>query len=227
MSGIVQIVGQSAGVSHLLSVDSSGKIASGDSLVLAKNTEILAKNSEIEVSCDAILAKNTEILAKNTELEVTADAILAKNTEVLAKNTEIEISVDALVLANHVDLDAINTTLQGTLSVSAPVLSATSFTVSNAVSVADSVTETTVSNDIALARRVMIMGNLSDTSGSIVIEVSIDNSTFYEDTEQAVYTDASGNFGKSINLDARYIRFKYTNSSGAAQTLTLLMSYKA
>ena len=206
MSGIVQIVGQSSGVSHLLSVDSSGKIASGDSLVLAKNIEILAKNTEIEVS---------------------ADAILAKNTEILAKNAEIEVSMDALILANHADLVAIDATLGGTLSVSAPVLSVTDFTVSNAVSVATGITETTSSNDIALARRVMVMGNLSDTSGSIVVEVSIDNSVFYEDTEQAIYTDSSGNFGKTINCDARYIRFKYANSSGTAQTLTLLMSYKA
>ena len=206
MSGIVQIVGQSSGVSHLLSVDSSGKIASGDSAVLAKNTEILTKNSEIEVSCDAILSKNTEILTKNSEIEV---------------------SMDALILANHADLVAIDATLGGTLSVSAPVLSVTDFTVSNAVSVATGITETTSSNDIALARRVMVMGNLSDTSGSIVVEVSIDNSVFYEDTEQAVYTDGSGNFGKTINCDARYIRFKYANSSGTAQTLTLLMSYKA
>lgn len=206
MSGIVQIVGQSSGVSHLLSVDSSGKIASGDSLVLAKNIEILAKNTEIEVS---------------------ADAILAKNTEILAKNAEIEVSMDALILANHADLVAIDATLGGTLSVSAPVLSVTDFTISNAVSVATGITETTSSNDIALARRVMVMGNLSDTSGSIVVEVSIDNSVFYEDTEQAIYSDASGNFGKTINCDARYIRFKYVNSSGTSQTLTLLMSYKA
>ena len=227
MSGIVQIVGQSSGVSHLLSVDSSGKIASGDSLVLAKNTEILAKNTEIEVSADAILAKNTEILAKNTEIEVSADAILAKNTEILSKNTEIEISVDALISANHTDLLAINSTLGGVLSVSAPVLSATSSTLSNAVSVADSATSTTASTDIAVVRRVMVMGNLSDTSGSIKVEVSVDNSTFYEDTEQAIYSDASGNFGKTINCDARYIRFKYTNSSGGVKVLTLLMSYKA
>lgn len=206
MSGIVQIVGQSSGVSHLLSVDSSGKIASGDSLVLAKNIEILAKNTEIEVS---------------------ADAILAKNTEILAKNAEIEVSMDALILANHADLVAIDATLGGVLSVSAPVLSVTDFTISNAVSVATGITETTSSNDIALARRVMVMGNLSDTSGSIVVEVSIDNSVFYEDTEQAIYSDSSGNFGKTINCDARYIRFKYANSSGTAQTLTLLMSYKA
>tara|TARA_R110001632_G_scaffold120153_1_gene232755 strand:- start:222 stop:845 length:624 start_codon:yes stop_codon:yes gene_type:complete len=207
MSGIVQIVGQSSGVSHLLSVDSSGKIASGDSLVLAKNIEILAKNTEIEVS---------------------ADAILAKNTEILSKNTEIEISVDALISANHTDLLAINSTLGGVLSVSAPVLSATSSTLSNAVSVADSATSTTASTDIAVVRRVMVMGNLTDTSGgSIKVEVSIDNSVFYEDTEQAIYSDASGNFGKTINVDARYIRFKYTNSSGSAQTFTLLMSYKA
>ena len=199
MSGIVQIVGQSSGVSHLLSVDSAGKIACGDSSVLAKVGEVLTKNT----------------------------AILAKNTEILAKNAEIEVSCNALIAANHVDLVAIDNTLGGTLTISAPVLSATSFTVSNNVSVANSAVSTTASNDIALARRVIVMGNLSDTSGSIKVEISIDNSTFYEDTEQAIYSDAAGNYGKTINCDARYIRFKYSNTSGSAQTFTLLMSYKA
>ena len=142
-SGIVQIVGQVAGVSSLLSVNSSGKLLNADSALLAKNTEILAKNAEIEVS---------------------ADAILAKNTEILAKNAEIEVSMDALILANHVDLEAIDTTLNGTLSVSAPVITTTPNTLLSSVSVSDSGVEITSAVDMGGVRNVMVFGSLDDTS---------------------------------------------------------------
>lgn len=227
MSGIMQIVGQSSGVSHLLGVDSGGKLLCGDSALLSKNTEILAKNTEIETSCDAILAKNTEILAKNTELEVTADAILAKNTEILAKNTEIETSCDALILANHTDLVAINSTLGGTLSVSAPAISASSSVLVNAVSVVSGTTHTSSSVDLNTARSVMVMGNLADTGGSIKVLVSVDDSTYYENSEQTIFSSSNGDFAKSMNVDARYLKFSYANSSGSAQTFTLISSFKA
>lgn len=220
MSGIMQIVGQSSGVSHLLGVDSGGKLLCGDSA-------LLAKNSEIEVSCDAILAKNTEILAKNTEIEVSADAILAKNTEILSKNTEIEVSMDALIAANHTDLLAINSTLGGTLSVSAPAITASSSVLVNAVSVADSATHTSSSLDLNTARSVMVMGNLADTGGSIKVSVSADDSTYYENSEQTIFSASNGDFAKTMNIDARYVKFSYTNSSGSAKTLTLISSFKA
>lgn len=225
-SGIVQVVGQVGGVSSLLSVNSSGKLLNADSAVLAKNTEILAKNAEIEVSADAILAKNTEILAKNTEIEVSADAILAKNTEILSKNSEIEISLDALIAANHTDLLSVVSTLGGTLSVSAPVITTTASTLKSAVSVANSATETTSSLDMGGVRNVMVLGGLDDTTGQIKVLVSSDDSNFYENSEQAIFVNSSGEYAKTMAIDARYVRFSYTNSSGGAKVLTLIASFK-
>ncbi len=222
MSGMIQIVGQTSGVSHLVAVDSLGAIKSADASLLAKNTEM-------EVSLDAILAKNTEmevsldaILAKNTELEVSLDAlVLANHTDLLA----IESSADALVLANHTDLETINTTLGGTLSVSAPVLSTTSVVLESSTSVPDSTTETTPSTDIGDVKRVCFFGSLDDSSSNLVVEVSHDNSVFYINTEQSVYVD-NDNFFRTMEIDARYIRFKYTNSSGSAKVWNAILSYK-
>ena len=199
MSGIVQIVGQSSGVSHLLSVDSNGKLLSSD-------TVLLAKNAEIEVSCDAILAKNTEILTKNSEIEV---------------------SMDALILANHNDLVAIDATLGGTLSVSAPAISASASSLKSAQSVATETTEITSSLDMNGVRNVMIMGSLDDTSGQIVVQVSSDDSTFYDNSEQTIYMDSSGNYAKTMSIDARYVRWSYNNTSGTAKTWTLISSTKS
>tara|TARA_R110001606_G_scaffold387131_2_gene551553 strand:- start:1098 stop:1760 length:663 start_codon:yes stop_codon:yes gene_type:complete len=220
MSGIVQIVGQTSGVSHLLSVDSNGKLLSSD-------TVLLAKNAEIEVSCDAILAKNTELLTKNSEIEVSCDAILAKNTEILTKNSEIEVSMDALILANHADLIAIDATLGGTLSVSAPAISAVASALKSAQSVATETTEITSSLDMNGVRNVMIFGSLTDTSGSIKTQVSSDDSTFYDNSEQTVYMDSSGHFGKTMSIDARYVRWSYENTSGTAKVWTLVSSTKS
>ncbi len=218
MSGIIQIVGQTSGVSHLLAVDSSGAIKSADASLLSKNTEI-------EVSCDAILAKNTEILAKNAEIETSVDAlILANHTDLVA----LEASADALILANHTDLLAINSTLGGTLSVSAPVLSTTSSVIENATSVPTATTELSASVDAGAVRRVAVFGSLDDTTGVIKVQVSADNSTFYENSEQSVYVDSSSNqFYKTIELDARYVRLSYENGSGSAKTWTAILSYKA
>jgi len=227
MSGIMQIVGQSSGVSHLLGVDSAGKLLCGDSAVLAKTGEVLTKNT-------AILAKNTEILAKNTEIEVSCDAIvskntevLAKNTEILAKNTEIEASCDALITANHTDLVAINSTLGGTLAVSAPTISASAVVQKNAVSVAVDGTSATNGVDLNNTRSLMVMGNLNDSGGSIIVSVSADDTAYFVNSEQTIFSTATGDFAKSMNVDARYIKFSYTNGSGSAKTLTLVTSFKA
>lgn len=236
MSGIIQIVGQTSGVSHLLAVDSSGAIKSADASLLSKNTEI-------EVSCDAILAKNTEILAKNAEIETSVDALIAANHTdlvaleasadalIAANHTDlvaIEASADALIAANHTDLVAINSTLGGTLSVSAPVISTTSSVIENATSVVSGSTELSSSVDAGAVRRVAVFGSLDDTSGVIKVQVSADNSTFYENSEQSVYVDSSSNqFYKTIELDARYVRLSYENSSGGAKTWTAILSYKA
>ena len=210
MSGMIQIVGQTSGVSHLLSVDSAGAIKSADASLLSKNTEILAKN--------------TEILAKNSELEVSLDAlILANHTDLLA----VEASADALIAANHTDLETINTTLGGTLSVSAPVLSTTSVVIENATSVVTATTELSDVVDVGAIRRVAVFGSLDDSSAVIEVEVSSDNSTFYKNSEQSIYVDSSTDFYRTIELDARYVRLSYANSSGSAKTWTAILSYKA
>ena len=238
-SGIVQLVGQTSGVSHLLAVSATGSLLSADSALLAKNTLILAKNAEIEVSCNALIAANhTDLVA----IEASADALIAANhTDLVA----IEASADALIAANHTDLVAviakqtafiaanhtdlvaIDSTLGGTLSVSAPAISATATLLKDAVSVSDSTAEVSASVDMNTVRDVQIFGNLNDTSGTIVVQVSRDNSTFFNNSEQTVYVESSGNFAKTMSINARYVRFSYTNGSGSTKVWTLISSTKA
>jgi len=116
--------------------------------------------------------------------------------------------------------------VEGTLTVSAPAITTSVSTVSNAVSVADSATSTTSSVDLGGVRHCAVFGELGDMSANIVVQVSADDSTFYDNTEQTVYISAS-NYYKTMEIDARYIRLKYTNSSGSAQTWTAIVSRKA
>ena len=76
-------------------------------------------------------------------------------------------------------------------------------------------------------RNVMIFGSLTDTSGSIKTQVSSDDSTFYDNSEQTVYMDSSGHFGKTMSIDARYVRWSYENTSGTAKVWTLVSSTKS
>ena len=117
--------------------------------------------------------------------------------------------------------------LGGTLSVSAPAISATSAVQKNAVSVTDASTESTTALDLNTVRRVAVFGNVNDASGSIKVEVSRDNVTYFESEEAMIYVNSSGDFFKTVEMDARYVIFKYTNNSGSTKVLTLNTSYKA
>ncbi len=250
MSGILQIVGQTSGVSHLLSIDSGGRALLKDADNITQTTAINTKLTAIDAVLDNSLVQQTacatdlaaiEVLQTAGNASLSAIATDAAALEVLqtAGNASLsaiatdaaalevlQTSTNAVLSTIETSNAAIKTAVEGTLSVSAPAISATSAVLENATSVADSATETTPSTDVGSVRRVAIFGSIDDSSGSIKVEVSADNSTFYQNTEQTIYVE-SDKFYKTIELDARYVRFKYTNGSGSAKTWTAILSYKA
>jgi len=205
---MIQIVGKSSGVSNLLSVDSSGRVVVKDADNITQTTAINTKLSAIDAVLDNSLVQQTACATDLAALEV------------------LQTSTNAVLSTIETSNAAIKTAVEGTLSVSAPAISTTSTVLENATSVVDSATETTPSVDVGAVRRVAFFGSLDDGSAVIKVEVSADNSTFYENTEQAIYL-SSDNFFRTIDIDARYVRLKYTNSSGAAKTWTAIASYKA
>jgi len=195
MSGIVQIVGQSSGVSKLLVVNSSGQAVMNDPDNITQTTAI------------------------NTKL-TTIDGVLDNS---LIQQTAVNTALGTLETSNQ----AIKTAVEGTLSVSAPALTTTSVVLESATSVADAGVETTASTDLNGVKRIAVFGSLDDTSADIKVEVSADNSTFFENSEQTIYINSAENFYKTIDMDARYVRFKYTNGSGSSKIWTCVISSKS
>jgi len=229
MSGILQIVGQTSGVSHLLSIDSGGRALLKDADNITQTTAINTKLTAIDAVLDNSLVQQTACATDLAAIEVLQTAGNASLSAIATDAAALEVlqtSTNAVLSTIETSNAAIKTAVEGTLSVSAPAISATSAVLENATSVADSATETTPSTDVGAVRRVAIFGSIDDSSGSIKVEVSADNSTFYQNTEQTIYVE-SDKFYKTIELDARYVRFKYTNGSGSAKTWTAILSYKA
>ena len=89
---------------------------------------ILTKNTEIDAVLDTILTKNTEIdtaldtidgvldnsLTKQTEIDTAIDTIDGVLDNILTKNTEIDAVLDTI----KIDTEAIETAVEGTLTVS-------------------------------------------------------------------------------------------------------------
>jgi hypothetical protein len=86
--------------------------------------------------------------------------------------------------------------------------------------IANMATAVTTGLDISLYRSLIIYGDTDKPSGEIVIQISFDNSTYY-DLGTNLYPDGlSGNFVSQIESDAKYIRLSRTNSAGSLETIT-------
>jgi hypothetical protein len=207
------------------------------------------KLDEIEVSADAlILANHVDLVALETSLtamEVKQDTQITHLSEIEEAIETLEACVASSMVnvnissgnisgfATEAKQDVLETTMnavqaavEGTLTVSAPAVSTTSAVLKNATSVADSATETSSSIDLNDVKKMSIFGSLDDTSGNIIVEVSADDSAFFEKSDEVVYINGSNHFNKEIEVSARYIRFKYSNASGSSKIWTLNSSYK-
>lgn len=229
MSGITQIVGQSSGVSSLLAVDSTGQLLSKDAASITQITGVNTKLTAIDTVLDNSLVKLAAIETLNTAGNASTAAMVVDLAAIEILNTAGNASTAAMVVdlaAIEIKQTAIASALAGTLAVSSPTLSTTNSLLRDNVSVAADATSTTSSVDLGGVRRCAIFGGLGDNSANLKIQVSADDSNFFDNTEQTVYI-TGGEYYKSIDLDARYIRVSYTNESGSAKDWTLNLSRKA
>ena len=168
----------------------------------------------IDAVLDNSLIQQTSV---NTNL-VGIDAVLDNS---LIQQTSVNTNLATLETSNQ----AIKTAVEGTLSVSSPTLTTTNTLLVDNVSVAAAATQTTASVDMGGVRRISVFGTAEDTSANIITQVSSDDTTWYDNSEETIYLTSDG-FMKTINNDVRYIRWKYVNGAGEAKTLTLNASYK-
>ena len=108
-----------------------------------------------------------------------------------------------------------------------PTPSSSASTVYNAVSNAGSATAKSASKDVDAYRSVCIMGTSSVSSGTVEIEVSNDNSVWFELNNHFISVDmTSGDFGINLDMSAKYVRLSRTNPGGSSETITAIISAK-
>ena len=210
MSSLTHIVGQTAGASHLLKVDSNGKLGVNDATAQSELSSI-----------------NTALSGSLTTSDITA------HTKIDAITTALGGSLSVSDSASQGSLSAIQSSVAGTLqvasastlSVSAPAISTTSSSLASALSVADSSTFTSSSVDLDAVKDFVILGITSDTSAQITTELSVDGSNWRQSSETPLYV-SNGVFVSHQSSHARYVRFSYVNSSGGPKTMTMDISYK-
>lgn len=127
----------------------------------------------------------------------------------------------------------------GVLAVSAPIYTTEGTTLNDGSTTINNnatfISKDTSKNgyDVGEAKKIVVFGTLTDTSdgpiaGDIKVEIAItdgSDSDYYETDEYPIVVN-SGRFAKTIDVETRYIRFKYTNESGAESKLKMFMSYK-
>ncbi len=204
MSGYTQIVGSASGVANVASVDNNGKMLTLDSVASALLTTIDSDTDAIKTSVEGTLNVAGAFYPATQPVSI-AGSVATTGTFFQATQP---------------------VSIAGTVAVSAPTISTTSSVLENATSVADTATEVSPSTDLDAVKRVAVFGNLNDSSGSIEVEVSADNTNWYLNNEQNIYVDANNHYHKTIEVDAQYLRLKYTNMSGSSKTWNALISYK-
>ena len=108
-----------------------------------------------------------------------------------------------------------------------PAPSSSASTVYNAVTNVGSATAKSASKDVDAHRSVCIMGTSNVSSGTVEIEVSNDNSVWFELNNHFISVDlTSGDFGIQMDISAKYIRLSRTNPGGSSETITAIISAK-
>ena len=81
--------------------------------------------------------------------------------------------------------------------------------------------------DISASLHLVIYGDTNNTNDEVGVEISFDNSNWY-DLGAMIYPDGStGNFVKQIETSAKYIRLNKSNDSGVSETITAALMIKS
>lgn len=229
-----EIIGQNASnvVSNVY-VDTSNQLSVKDS---DANTALSSINTKITACDTGAVVVSSSALPTGAATESTL-ATLSGN--VTACNTGAVV-VSSSALPTGAATSALQTTANGhlsdlagcvsgtTLTVSSGALSTTNTALESATSVADGATETTSAVDCGAAHTIQVFGSLTDSTGNIKIQLSANNSDFFDDSENSIFVDSSGFFAKNLNMiGARYVRLSYSNSSGSSATWTANLSIKS
>lgn len=224
--------GDSMVVSQLThdNLNCNANMQQGDSDITSSNKLHVQSTSADEFKADANMQQANSDISVSNKLHVqstAADAFLV-NANVQQLDSDISSSNKLHVQSDARANFAVNATMQvGGTDVSnsnkVPVelsagVSGTQGNLSNSASVSNGSNSTAVNVNAAVHN---IFGNTTDTANDINIQVSEDNTNYY-DVDFSIFPQSSGNFQSTLEAPAKYIRLKYNGT--ATVTATVLSS---
>tara|TARA_R110000796_G_scaffold102722_3_gene211734 strand:+ start:534 stop:1199 length:666 start_codon:yes stop_codon:yes gene_type:complete len=211
-------------------------------------------NSKLkELKCDAAgLLMVDKVDVSGLALESSLSALDAKVTACDTANVGGTVAVSGSVACTHASLPlptgaALDSSVvvgnghlstlagavtAGVVQVSAGVVASSHsqvYGVSNGtVAIADTTTSKSSSVDADGYRLITVYGSSTNTSDTEVqIEVSHDNSNWFELNDVFINLDyMTGEFGKTLDLAARYVRLSRSNNSGLSESIQAHISLK-
>ena len=177
------------------------------------STTVLALNSTEE---------GLERLKLNASKALTVDGSFYPATQPISAAVALTVDGSAVTqpVSGSVSITGSVATTGGTLSVANNALWTSQ-------SIADLATAVTTGLDISLYRSVIIYGDTDNTGGEIMIQISFDNTNWY-DIGSNLYPDGmTGNFVSQISSDAKYIRLSRENNSGVTETISAAIMIKS
>ncbi len=212
MSSSVLIVKDSLGTGLVhLAADGDGKLGVVDSEAVI-----------------AIQDVDTSVQGVDTSVQAVDTSVQSVDTSVGLMSAKLPGSLGQTTMANSMAVVLASDQSAIPVTSSASSLSSTNTVVFNAHVILDGTTNASTAVDLDAVRdAITIFGNTTNTTDSITIQVSHNNSNWYDLSSEYVNPDfLTGDFGVTINSGARYLRINKENSSGASETITANISYK-
>lgn len=241
----VDVVSSALPTGAATSAAQSSANASLASLVSANATETTL--SSVDTSAQSIDTSCSNIDTNTTNIDTSTSSIASDTSSIAADTTSMDGKItqgyDAQIAsggsgAQQVllyardsggNLDALQVNGSGELKVTSSGGSGNTTTnVNEAISPGAGNTANSTAVDMDGSSQLTIFGSSTNTSDSIVVQVSHNNSTWVEHTEYFINMSASGgNFAVNIsNTGARYWRVSQTDTLSSAFTLTVNSSKK-
>lgn len=198
--------------SKVTACNTGAVVVSGSALPAGAATE-----SSLSAVDSSTAALNLKVTACNTGAVVVSGSALPSGAA-----TEVSAGACASSLATLAGAVSANV-----VQVSASSSAASATTVYSGVTIADGATTKSSSVDVNAYKSVCIFGRTSNLTESVDIEVSADNSAWYELNNHFISVDfTSGDFGANLDVSARYVRLSKKNSSGSSESITAIISAK-
>lgn len=197
------------------------KVTTCDTGAVVVSSSALPSGAATELSSAATASSTGALNGKVTACDTGAVVI---SSSALPTGAATELSASAAASSLSTLAGAVTA---GVVQVSAGSVASSASTVYSGVSIADGATTKSSSFDVNAYRSVCIFGRTDNTSDSIEIEVSNDNSAWYELNNHYISVDYStGDFGLNMDISARYIRLSKSNNSGSSETINAIISAK-